>query len=47
MLGMLLQHHDGTFITIGTVTAQTVQPDGTALVRICDKWVPADECEGA
>lgn len=26
----------------GTVDAQTVQPDGKALVRICDHWLEAD-----
>ena len=25
----------------GTVDAQTVQPDGKALVRICDHWFEA------
>lgn len=26
----------------GTVDAQTVQPDGKAPVRICDRWIEAD-----
>lgn len=26
----------------GTVDAQTVQPDGKAMVRICDRWLEAD-----
>ena len=40
MEGMKLRHPDGTR---GVVTATSVQPDGMALARINDRWLPAAE----
>jgi len=37
MLGMKL--FDPASGTVGVVDAQTVQPDGAALVRINDRWL--------
>lgn len=40
MLGMNLRTPDSTIS--GIVDAQTVTPDGKAIVRIADRWVDAD-----
>jgi hypothetical protein len=39
MIGMNL-HHKPTD-TKGTVDAEIIHPDGTAMVRICDRWFEA------
>lgn len=41
MLGMTLKHMPTGLV--GAVTAQSVQPDGMAIVRVSDKWLPAAE----
>lgn len=40
MIGLSL--HDPISGLTGKVDAQTVQPDGKALVRICDRWLEVD-----
>lgn len=41
MVGMNL-HHKESGIT-GTVDAEVVHPDGSVMVRICDRWFEASE----
>jgi hypothetical protein len=41
MIGMKLTHAPSGIT--GVVTAQAVQPDGMAIVRINDHWLPADQ----
>lgn len=43
MIGMTLTHRQSGLT--GTVDAQTVSPDGRAMVRIEDRWFMADEVE--
>ena len=39
MIGMNLHHWQSN--TSGIVDAEVIHPDGTALVRICDRWFEA------
>jgi len=41
MIGMYLTHIPSGIT--GVIDAQSVQPDGMAIVRINDHWFPADE----
>ena len=41
MLGMNIRHTSGV---AGSIDAEAVSPDGSAVVRIADRWFPVSEC---